>query len=193
MNNVYNPGPGFSPSSPYALRTDPMTGNTVQFHSGQDFRAAAGTPIPAAATGEVVYSGFNTNLGNTVIVQNEAGAYSLYAHMQPDNLAQLGQQVWQGDTIGQVGSTGARTTGDHLHYSVITDEAGRNITITNDGGPLNIALNSTTTVNPSQYSNYNYTPPYLDQTLRAAAENRGFCFNSALKTVEPDRGRPEIR
>src|SRR5438132_13766160 len=35
--------------------------------------------------------------------------------------------------------------------------------------------------------------PISDATgLVTAAEKRGFCFNSALKTVEPERGRPEI-
>ncbi|WP_081747805.1 M23 family metallopeptidase [Bradyrhizobium sp. URHA0013] len=50
-----------------------MTGELGKFHSGQDFAARAGTPIPAAAPGEVVCSGFNDNFGNTVIVRNEAG------------------------------------------------------------------------------------------------------------------------
>lgn len=33
-----------------------------------------------------------------------------------------GQRIWPGDIIGAVGSTGARSTGPHLHYSVIKND-----------------------------------------------------------------------
>src|SRR5437868_4741327 len=76
MSDPYDPGPPFRRSSPYSYRRDPFTGKT-QFHSGQDFSAPEGTPIPAATPGEVVYSGFNDNLGNTVIVKMPRGIASM--------------------------------------------------------------------------------------------------------------------
>lgn len=161
MSDPYNPGSRFRLGSPYGDRRDPFTGK-VQFHSGQDFGAAEGTPIPAATPGVVVYSGFNDRLGNTVIVKNPAG-YSLYAHMQDGApRAQEGQSIWPGDTIGHVGSTGARTTGNHLHYSVLKNDA--SIRHGNAGGKIGVALDDKNTLDPSTYDT---AVPYADQTLRA--------------------------
>jgi hypothetical protein len=75
MKNVYNPGAGFKLRSPYGLRSDPETGEE-KFHAGLDFRALPGTPIPAAASGKVIYSGSNALFGNVVIIKNDAGGYS---------------------------------------------------------------------------------------------------------------------
>jgi murein DD-endopeptidase MepM/ murein hydrolase activator NlpD len=105
MTNAYNPGSRYMPGSPYDRRINPVTGKR-EFHAGQDFRAPLGTPIPAATSGTVVYSGFNRGFGNVVIVKNDTGDYSLYGHMQSGDRATLGQQIWQGDTLGLVGSTG---------------------------------------------------------------------------------------
>jgi murein DD-endopeptidase MepM/ murein hydrolase activator NlpD len=63
MPNGYRPGPPFEPNSPYGYRTDPYTGVPGKFHAGQDYRAPAGAPIPTAASGVVVYSGFNDKFG----------------------------------------------------------------------------------------------------------------------------------
>jgi murein DD-endopeptidase MepM/ murein hydrolase activator NlpD len=89
MTNAYNPGSRFTPSSPYGPRTNPVTGK-AELHAGQDFAARAGTPIPAATSGTVVYSGLNKGFGNVVIVKNDAGGYSLYGHMQDGDQAALG-------------------------------------------------------------------------------------------------------
>src|SRR6266403_945812 len=170
MTNAYNPGSRFRLSSRYDTRNDPLAGGPGKFHSGQDFAAPAGTPIPPATSGTVVYSGYNKNLGNVVIVENDTGDYSLYGHMQNGSRAGLGQRIWPGDTIGLVGSTGERTTGNHLHYSVMKREAGeiiKNSTAPRNGGSIGILLNETNTKDPAQYGNYD-PAPYLDATRRAA-------------------------
>src|SRR4051794_4919643 len=100
MTYAYNPGPRFTRNSSYGNRVDPISGINGTFHSGQDFRAPAGTPIPAATPGTVIYSGYNDNLGNVVIVKNEAGGYSLYGHILDGNRAEIGQRVWPGDIVG---------------------------------------------------------------------------------------------
>ena len=94
MTGAYNPGSQFKLRSPYGERIDPLTGEPGKFHSGQDFAARPGTPIPAATFGTVVYSGYNKNLGNVVIVENDTGDYSLYGHMQNGSRAGLGQRIW---------------------------------------------------------------------------------------------------
>jgi hypothetical protein len=165
MTNAYNPGSQFRLSSPYGPRIHPQTGEE-EFHAGQDFKAPAGTPIPAATSGEVVYSGLNEGFGNVVIVKNYTGGYSLYAHMQDGDRAQLGQRIWPGDILGRVGSTG-NSTGPHLHYSVIGKAAGEIIEKSDsprDGGSIGIKLNQKNTIDPA---GYDPTPRYLDETRRA--------------------------
>ncbi len=171
MTNAYNPGSGFRRGSGYSERPDPMARAKDEFHAGQDFVAKAGTPIPAAASGTVVYSGFNDGLGNVVIVKNDTGGYSLYGHMLDGDRAAPGQRIWQGDTLGLVGSTGLRSTNPHLHYSVIRQKvgdeqyAGKHL---RNGGPIGVHLNKDTTVDPAGYDDYDPTPRYPDQTGRAA-------------------------
>jgi hypothetical protein len=108
----------FERNSGYGPRIHPVTHEEGKFHAGVDYRAPRGTPIPAQTPGEVVYSGFNENYGNTVIVRTTNG-YGLYAHMDEPSQARMGDRVWPGDIIGNVGGTGKSSTGNHLHYSTI--------------------------------------------------------------------------
>jgi murein DD-endopeptidase MepM/ murein hydrolase activator NlpD len=93
LKDVYNPGRPFVLKSPYGDRADPYNTNVREFHAGVDYAAPAGTPIPAATSGVVVYSGRNSRFGNVVIVRNATGDYSLYAHMQDGDRVQVGQRV----------------------------------------------------------------------------------------------------
>lgn len=73
----YNPGSGFTQTSNYGNRTHPVTG--VQFfHGGNDYGAAAGTSIPAAADGTVVYSGYINGYGNTVVIRHTSDGHKLF-------------------------------------------------------------------------------------------------------------------
>lgn len=166
MSDPYNPRPPFRRGSDYGMRIDPFTGKPKP-HAGQDFKAPPGTPIPAATPGEVVYSGYNNNFGHTVIIRNAAG-YSLYAHMQEGSpMPKPGQRVWPGEIIGNVGSTGARSTGPHLHYSVIkNEEATRALGRDNpNGGPLGVAVNGDTTIDPATFDT---SVPHLVQAAAAS-------------------------
>ena len=183
MTYAYNPGPNFTRRSSYGKRVDPITGAEGKLHAGQDFKAVSGTPIPAATPGQVIYSGYNENLGNVVIVRNEAGGYSLYGHMLDGNRAEIGPRVWPGDIVGLVGSTGARSTGPHLHYSIITDEAGAQIT-ENGRGPIGIPLKSENTIDPDRYEP---KPRFLDGTMRAAGIMSGAGASST--PVDPPLNR----
>jgi len=185
--NGYDPGSRFRRSSPYGDRIDPFTGKTRP-HAGQDFVAPAGTPIPAASSGIVVYSGPNENLGNVVIIKNDTGDYSLYGHMQDGDRSQLGRRIWLGDTVGLVGSTGRRTTGNHLHYSVITKEAGELIRESKQPrgrGGIGIELNKQTTIDPARYDNYDPTPRYLDETRRSAQIMSGRDEGTSSSSLSP--------
>ena len=96
-------------------------------------------------------------------------AISLYGHMLDGNQVEFGRRIWQGDTVGAVGSTGGRSTGNHLHYSVISEEAGKTITGAGRDGSIGIPLNDQNTrVDPAGYDNYDPTRRYLDETKRVA-------------------------
>ena len=88
-----------------------------RMHKGIDIAAPVGTPIMAAAPGEVVSAGWNSGgYGNLVKVKHPDGSLTLYAHNNRV-LVRQGQQVEQGQQIAEMGSTGF-STGPHLHFEV---------------------------------------------------------------------------
>ena len=105
-------------SSEYGERTDPFTGNQRR-HQGVDIAAPEGSPIRAAAPGEVTYSGEMPGYGNVVIIEHGDGFETRYAH-NADNSVRKGDTVAAGQVVATVGSTG-RSTGPHLHFEVRKD------------------------------------------------------------------------
>lgn len=88
-----------------------------RMHRGIDIAAPIGTPILAAAPGEVVVAGWhNGGYGNLVKLKHPDGSLTLYAHNNKV-LVQKGQEVDQGQQIAEMGSTG-RSTGPHLHFEI---------------------------------------------------------------------------
>ena len=88
-------------------------------HTGLDFAAPKGTPVMAAAAGEVVDAGATGGpYGTMVTIAHADGMETYYAHLSSvvaDDL--VGQEVQAGMMIGEVGSTG-NSTGPHLHFEV---------------------------------------------------------------------------
>lgn len=87
--------------------------------NGVDLAASCGTPIMAAASGDVIISregGWNGGYGNFVIISHANGTQTLYAHMS-STIVGGDWHVVQGQVIGYVGVTG-NTTGCHLHFEV---------------------------------------------------------------------------
>ena len=90
------------------------------FHRGIDIAAPAGTPIYAAASGVVTYSGYNNGgFGKLIIIDHQNGYQTYYAHCS-SLYAQVGQQVSKGQNIAGVGSTG-NSTGNHVHFEIRKD------------------------------------------------------------------------
>ena len=99
-------------SSPFGYRVHPVL-HTVRMHTGIDYAAPTGTPIKAAADGEVIFKGWKGGYGNTVMIRHANGVETLYGHMSAFSPAD--GRVRAGEVIGFVGTTG-RSTGPHLHY-----------------------------------------------------------------------------
>ena len=85
-------------------------------HTGLDIAASTGTPIAAAASGTVTFSGRQGSFGNMVVITHGNGVQTYYAHCSKIYVT-AGTQVSQGQTIAAVGSTG-NSTGPHLHLEV---------------------------------------------------------------------------
>jgi murein DD-endopeptidase MepM/ murein hydrolase activator NlpD len=102
-------------TSLFGWRVHPITG-VSRFHAGTDLGAAMGTPILAAATGQVEVADWVGGYGLTVILNHSSAQQTLYGHMS-EVFVQPGQLVQQGTVIGRVGSTG-NSTGPHLHFEV---------------------------------------------------------------------------
>ena len=88
----------------------------TRFHAGVDIGAAWGSPIVAAADGQVASAGWAGGYGREVQIAHGGGLVSLYGHMS-QIVAQPGSYVRQGQLIGYVGSSGL-STGPHLHFEV---------------------------------------------------------------------------
>jgi murein DD-endopeptidase MepM/ murein hydrolase activator NlpD len=107
---------------------------TQHTHRGVDFLNSTGTPVLAAASGEVVvvgddlitpYGPRKDFYGNLVILEHEVAGYSepiftLYAHLS-EFLVEEGDSVNAGQEIGLVGMSGS-VPGSTLHFEVRVGE-----------------------------------------------------------------------
>jgi len=86
-------------------------------HDGIDIAAPRGTPVRAAESGKIVYSGNGIRgYGNLIIVQHRNQYSTVYAHNHR-NLVSVDARVERGQRIATVGSTG-RSSGNHLHFEI---------------------------------------------------------------------------
>jgi murein DD-endopeptidase MepM/ murein hydrolase activator NlpD len=101
--------------TPYRNGTDPYA--TGQ-HRGIDIAAPVGTPVVAAAGGEVRFAGTVGSSGLTIGIRSGEGYDTSYLHLSSLSV-KAGARVSAGDRIGAVGTTGTRSaTTPHLHFGV---------------------------------------------------------------------------
>lgn len=105
-------------TSPWGTRVHPLHGE-VRFHAGVDLLAELSQPVRAAASGTIVFAGWNGAHGKQVEVQHDGHLSTRYSHLQT-LLIPPGTQVKQGDIIGLAGETGL-VTGPHLHFELVKD------------------------------------------------------------------------
>ncbi len=87
-----------------------------RWHYGLDYAAPTGTTIRAADGGTVTKAGWSGAYGYRIVIDHGGGFKTLYAHCSSISVS-VGQQVYQGQKIGAVGSTG-RSTGAHCHFEI---------------------------------------------------------------------------
>ncbi|GFG55740.1 hypothetical protein CQY20_08155 [Mycolicibacterium agri] len=92
-------------------------------HGGIDIANSIGTPIYAAADGVVIDVGPTAGYGAWVKLRHADGTVTLYGHINSWNV-NVGQRVWAGDQIAQMGNRG-NSTGPHLHFEVLQNGSNR--------------------------------------------------------------------
>jgi murein DD-endopeptidase MepM/ murein hydrolase activator NlpD len=96
-----------------------------QFHYGMDFAGKPGTPILAAADGNVVFAGWTYEDGYMMIIGHELGFMTMYKHNKA-LLKFTGTFVKRGEAIALLGNTGRTSSGPHLHFEVWKDGIAQN-------------------------------------------------------------------
>ncbi len=86
------------------------------FHGGIDIANKKGTDVVAADGGEVVYAGWMSGYGYLVQIDHQNGYVTYYGH-NSKLLVSVGDKVYKGQHIAEMGSTG-RSTGNHCHFEV---------------------------------------------------------------------------
>ncbi|MED1918859.1 M23 family metallopeptidase [Bacillus thuringiensis] len=94
-----------------------VNGVPANRHSAIDIANKTGTSIWASNHGKVVLADSLYLTGNTIIIDHGLNIFSIYAHLSKLDV-KTGQEVKQGQVIGQMGSTGF-STGPHLHYGML--------------------------------------------------------------------------
>ena len=102
----------------YGYRVHPISGEN-QLHRGVDIAMPEGTPIYATHNGTVTTATYNSSYGNYVVLTDEEGTVTKYAHMK-ELFVSEGMEIVAGTQIGTVGSTGV-STGNHLHLELLVD------------------------------------------------------------------------
>lgn len=94
-----------------------LNGEEGSPHRGLDVAIGTGTPLRAAAAGQVIATGDYFYAGKTVFVDHGQGFITVYIHMSRIDVNE-GDHVARGAPLGLSGATG-RVTGPHLHWGVL--------------------------------------------------------------------------
>lgn len=114
-------------TSYYGMRTHPVTGEKLSFHTGIDIQGSHHQPIMSVADGVVVKtSTASSGYGNYVMIEHtveDLTFYSFYAHLSAIKTT-VGQTVTAGSTIALEGGqpnvdiNPGTSTGHHLHFEL---------------------------------------------------------------------------
>jgi hypothetical protein len=92
---------------------------TPPVHNGLDFDGDMGSPLYAADSGVVIFSGWSDRgYGNLIVIDHDGGWQTYYGHIMDGGiLVGCGANVLKGEVIAYMGSTG-NSTGPHLHFEL---------------------------------------------------------------------------
>jgi murein DD-endopeptidase MepM/ murein hydrolase activator NlpD len=102
-------------TSSFGEREDPINGEGA-FHAGIDIAAPYGSPVRAAADGDVTGTRMGNGYGREVTIDHGHDVLTVYGHLSA-MIVVPGEHVSRGQVVGYVGQSG-RSTGPHLHYEV---------------------------------------------------------------------------
>jgi len=112
---------GYTQTSPYGYRLL----KSHHFHNGIDLAAPVGTGIYAVSSGIVVFTGFYSSYGNTIIISYYNGYKSIYGHCDSKFNVRVGESVTSDTMVGTIGPKfldsgilNGNTTGPHLHFAI---------------------------------------------------------------------------
>ncbi|MCC6550617.1 MAG: M23 family metallopeptidase [Ignavibacteriaceae bacterium] len=100
----------------FGMRMHPIL-NIKRMHEGIDIITPVGTPVYAAADGEIVFVGRNSGYGLMVEIDHGFGYRTIYAHLSSSQIKE-GSKIKRGTLIAKTGNSGL-STGPHLHYEII--------------------------------------------------------------------------
>ena len=103
-------------SSYYGYRKNPNTG-LQELHRGIDISVPVGTAVYAGQDGKVTTAGYSEEYGNYIVIENDQGYMSKYAHLSRLKVS-TGQNVQKGALIGLSGNTGS-AIGSSLHLECL--------------------------------------------------------------------------
>ncbi|MBQ7153265.1 MAG: M23 family metallopeptidase [Clostridia bacterium] len=85
---------------------DRLTSGDFSFTSlGSFYSSSSGTPVKAVGGGAVQAIGYNSYLGNYIVIDHGCGLRTWYAHMNSAGVT-IGQTVLEGQIIGSAGASG---------------------------------------------------------------------------------------
>lgn len=108
-----------SPASRGYVQVWAPTFGDWRWHQGVDFKAPPGTPVMAAAAGEVVAIETDVLDGTAIRIDHGNGLVTRYAGLRAP-VVRMNAKVTPGQVIAQVGEPGAAEAeiGPHLHFEV---------------------------------------------------------------------------
>jgi murein DD-endopeptidase MepM/ murein hydrolase activator NlpD len=135
--------------------------HVVMPHNGIDYAAPSGTPVYAAAAGDVRAAGMAGPNGNMVQIAHEGGLVTAYCHLSRFAPGlHPGQHVEGRQLVGYVGQTG-RATGPHLHFAVKRGEAFLD--------PMSLKMDGVRVIAPKDRDAFDARRSELDALLDAIA------------------------
>lgn len=126
-NKAYKKGSGtfqspiagdYTITSHFGARSAPTRGAS-SYHPAIDIGVPVGTPVRAADSGKVVYTGSNGGYGISVGVDHGNGYVTYYNHLSGYGVKK-GDYVRKGQEIAKSGNTGT-STGPHLDFKILKD------------------------------------------------------------------------